>query len=276
MGSAKRNVKSDAQKRIVEMLEKIAKNVSLWNVWQDFVVMSAIAISNAIPSNFRKNREEEYISMAKKYSKEELEMFSSVFYEVVCELDRNPNQDLLGDMFMALELGNHWKGQFFTPYQICELTAELSYSEAIKKDVDEHGWASVNDPACGAGALLIAYANQCRKCGINYQTSILFVAQDIDFLAGCMCYIQLSLLGCPGYVVIGDTLLNPAQSLDKRGLIPMDTQNVWYTPMYCAEIWQSRCIWNFIAEGGAFGDTIRNTVGKNHDGSGKKAGLANI
>ena len=61
----------------------------------------------------------------------------------------------------------------------------------------KQGWISVSDPACGAGALLIAFANECRRQHINYQTSVLFVAQDIDFLAGCMCYIQLSLLGCP-------------------------------------------------------------------------------
>src|SRR5699024_11833427 len=66
------------------------------------------------------------------------------------------------------------------------------------------------DPACGAGALLVAFANECLRQKVNYQTSVLFVAQDIDFTVGLMCYIQLSLLGCAGYVVIGDTLVRPS------------------------------------------------------------------
>ena len=99
---------------------------------------------------------------------------------------------------------------------------------------------TATDPACGAGALLIAFANECRRKSINYQTSVLFVAQDIDFLAGCMCYIQLSLMGCAGYVVIDDSIKNPALCYDKNGLIPKDESNVWYTPMYFRDIWELR------------------------------------
>ena len=104
---------------------------------------------------------------------------------------------------------------------------------------------AVNDPACGAGALLIAFANECRRPGndINFQTSVLFVAQDIDFLAGMMCYIQLSLMGCPGYVVIDDSISHPITGIDPRGLIPRDGPNVWYTPMYFRDVWHWRRLW---------------------------------
>ena len=115
----------------------------------------------------------------------------------------------------------------------------------VKEQITKQGWISVSDPACGAGALLIAFANECRCPGndINYQTSVLFVAQDIDFLAGCMCYIQMSRLGCPGYVVIGDSIVSPCTSYDCQGLIPKDGPNIWYTPMYYRDIWQMRrCI----------------------------------
>lgn len=41
-------------------------------------------------------------------------------------LEENPEQDFLGSMFMRLELGNHWKGQFFTPYSVCKVMAEMN------------------------------------------------------------------------------------------------------------------------------------------------------
>ena len=139
---------------------------------------------------------------------------------------------------MAFELGNNQNGQFFTPYCICCAMAKMQSD--VPDRVKEKGWISCNDPACGAGALLVAFANECRIMGVNYQKSVLFVAQDVDFVTACMCYVQLSLLGCPGYVVVGNTLCNPGTCIDKRGLIPAPGQNVWYTPMYFTKIWQTR------------------------------------
>ena len=146
---------------------------------------------------------------------------------------------------MALGLSNEWKGQFFTPYSVCRAMSGMTYGDDLKVRIEQRGWVAVNDPACGAGALLIAFANECRRPGndINFQTSVLFVAQDIDFLAGMMCYIQLSLMGCPGYVVIDDSISHPITGVDPRGLIPRDGPNVWYTPMYFRTEWHWRRIW---------------------------------
>lgn len=88
----------------------------------------------------------------------------------------------------------------------------------------------------------MAFANQCRAHDINFQTQCLFVAQDIDFTVGCMCYIAMSLMGCPGYVVNGDTLCNPNTTRDRHGLLPVDDSGrIWYTPMFMtSELWVGR------------------------------------
>ncbi len=243
MGNAVRRVRGESQKNIVRLIDSLCGKYSRWEIWQDFIAISAIAIANAIGGPHRDSREETYMASAGKYSEKEMAAFSQMLVEVVAEIDRNPDQDFLGKLFMALELGNEWKGQFFTPYDVCRAMSALTYGEDIPEKIKSRGWVSVSDPACGAGALLIAFANECRRKDINYQTSVLFVAQDIDFLAGCMCYIQLSLLGCPGYVVIDDTIVHPATSLDPRGLIPRDGPNIWYTPMYFRDVWHWRRIW---------------------------------
>jgi len=111
------------------------------------------------------------------------------------------------------------------------MSAVTTPAEEFQQKIGDRGWVAVCDPTCGAGALLVAFANECRKKEINYQTDVLFVAQDIDYIVGMMCYLQMSLLGMPGYVVIGDTLASPSTSYDKRGLIPVDKGNVWYTPL---------------------------------------------
>ena len=55
------------------------------------------------------------------------------------------------------------------------------------------------------------------------------MAQDIDHAAAMMCYIQLSLLGCPAVVIVGDTLAKPMLHPDN---------DVWYTPFYHLNRWR--------------------------------------
>ena len=184
MGSAARLVRGEQQKQIVKLIEGMAGRRSAWEIWQDFIVMSALAISNCVDREHRETREREYMKRAEQYTREELEQFPAMLALTVDALEENPDQDFLGDLFMCLGLGDQWKGQFFTPYCICKAMAKLNCKEQLEREIKEKGWISVNDPACGAGALLLAFANETRERGINYQEKVLFVGHDIDYLAG--------------------------------------------------------------------------------------------
>lgn len=240
MAKATIRTRNAHQSYIVKLLNGMTGRYSLWEIWQDFITMAAVSISNALQNPHSAEREEIYKRCASKYSVQELTTFAELFAEITQSMEENPDQDLLGELFMALGLGNEWAGQFFTPYSVCRAMAAMTIDENIKERIAKQDWVSVSDPACGAGALLIAYANECKAHNVNYQTTVLFVAQDIDMVAGLMCYIQLSLLGCPGYVVIQNTLTNPTTSRDSRGLLPHDNHNIWYTPFYNLPIWQGR------------------------------------
>lgn len=213
--------------------KKLMYRHQAWEVWRDFCTLAACSIANAVDKRHFEVREKLYLDTIKRYNKDEQQVFPALFAETVLELERNPDQDFLGKMFMQLELGNHWKGQFFTPYNICHLMAQLNL-DGQKEDLERKGWISVCDCCCGAGAMLIAFANVCRREKINYQQDVLFVAQDIDPTAAYMCYIQLSLLGCPGYVKIGNALSEPLVAGEE------DQECVWCTPMYFSQVWHLR------------------------------------
>jgi len=89
-------------------------------------------------------------------------------------------------------------------------------------EIKEKGYITVGDCCCGAGGLLIAQANAAREQGVDYRWDILYVAQDIDLTSVLMCYIQMSLLHCAGYVIVGDSLRSD----------PPEQQDIWVTPMY--------------------------------------------
>lgn len=101
-----------------------------------------------------------------------MEAFTEMLALLVVALEDNPEQDFLGELYMCLGLGNDHSGQFFTPYHICEvMSAVTTPTEEFQQKIGDRGWVAVCDPTCGAGALLVAFANECRKKGINYQTN---------------------------------------------------------------------------------------------------------
>lgn len=223
----------------VKTFNKLMTSRAAWEIWADFVTFAAIAISNSVDKENAEKREEEYLNTASKYKSEEMQIFSTLFYIVVNAFENNPEQDFLGDLYMALELGNHWKGQFFTPYCVTKVMAATAM-DSLAGQVEEKGYITVNDCACGAGATLIAAANYARDTlkenNLNWQNHIMFTAQDIDAVTAKMCYIQLSLLGCAGFVKVGDTFMDPMREGD-------DNTKYWYTPMWFSEVWYFRRLW---------------------------------
>ncbi len=234
-----KTIRGQSQKAFVKIFDSICQWNSRWDRWNDMVTLFAIEISNAVDSTHRDERNERYAAVAKKYKPEEFERFAALFAEIVEEFERNPFQDFLGAMYMELEMGSSQNGQFFTPYNVCEMMAETAIDDEVLSKVEDHGWISVNDPTCGGGATLIAAAGSLYKRGINYQEKVLFIGQDLDQTVAMMCYIQLSLLGCAGYVHVGNTLSAP---LTGDTLTPNGNNNTWYTPMYFSNLWAGRII----------------------------------
>ena len=220
---------------IVKLFGKLTGARQLWELWEDTMIMFATMISNAVDKRFYDKREEMFKNVASKYSEKEIQIFLQIFAEIVNQLEAEPEQDFLGDLYMQLDLGSHWHGQFFTPYNVCkmmadfQLPAELSFEDAKA--------VTITDCACGGGALLIASAHSYRtkmaKIGLNAQDFVCLYAQDLSMVATLMCYIQISLQGYAGKIKIGDSLLHPMLDSDNGS-------DIWYTPMWFSDVWIQR------------------------------------
>jgi len=93
--------------------------------------------------------------------------------------------------------------------------------------------------------MLIAAAQSCYDEEVNYQRDVLFVAQDVDPVVARMCYIQLALLGCPGYVIIGNSFTQPMTGhplFPTTGKATPNTPDadIWYLPFFFTDIWHWR------------------------------------
>ena len=233
------------QSEFQKLFSTLCHTRSNWQVWSDFITISATAISNTFDREgpVHDGREKQYMELSGRYTKDEVDILARLLSIVVQALDDNPRQDFLGEVFQGLGLNSHWKGQFFTPYHMCEFMAEIALGN-VGAEIERKGWIGVNDPACGAGALLIAARNAMEKRGLP-SYGALYVAQDIDRTAALMCYIQLALLGCAGYVIIGDSLLHPTTGHPLRP-DPTPELDVWYLPMFYEQTWHYRRLWHSL------------------------------
>jgi len=231
---AKSGLRNEQARTMIDLFRTLEGRYSIWPLWCDFVTMMSCTLSLLDVANHEK-RNRLYKQTTEKYSEKELMVFQDLSDCLIAALEENPNQDFLGDLYMRMELGSNQGGQFFTPYNVALMMGKMNTGNPAA-EIAERGWITVNDCCCGAGSLLIAYANAVREQGVNYQEHILFVGQDIDFVATMMCYVQISLLGCPGYVVHGNTLTNPVTAN------PNPELDIWYTPLYFSDTWHYRRI----------------------------------
>ena len=167
------------------------------------------------------------------YTKEELNDFAGLLTRTVMALGEKPEQDFLGGLYMEHRLGNAKLGQDFTPYDASHIMTTIAFSG---KEIEQKGWISVSDFTCGSGVTLIAAASTLKAQGINYHDRVLFIGQDFDSCVAMMCYIQISLLGCAGYVTVGDSLAEPQTG----NALFAPQGNTWITPMYFKNTWHWR------------------------------------
>jgi len=239
--AAKQERITGTKRELLQIVRELGQSRQTWQVWADLMDAIACALSNAADPDRERaaEREKEYAECIKRLGGD-VDIVARAYATIVVGLEVNPDQDLLGQLYMELELGSHWHGQFFTPYSICQMMAQTTMDEElVKAQVSDHGYITVNDPACGAGATLVAAINRLNGLGIG-QGRYLVCGNDIDRVAAQMCYIQLSTLGAAGWVAITNTLSDPVTG---DPIMPAEKpgQEFWYTPMYYLNpIWVGR------------------------------------
>jgi len=213
-------------KEFISLYNKIGARRGYSEVWSDLMLVIACSISNTVDATQLEQRFKRAKNAADKYSDDEQKIFLQLMGIIRNELSENPDQDFLGDIYMELGLGKKSNAQFFTPYNVSKMMAMMSFGNPAE-EIKQRGMVTINDSCCGAGAMLIAAANICIEQGVDIGRDVLFVAQDIDPLVAMMCYIQLSMLRCAGYVLVGDSLRNE----------PVGPENTWLLPSLFRQDW---------------------------------------
>lgn len=206
----------------IKIFNSIAKHKHRYQVFSDFVTMSAIALNNGV--NRSESLESEYMEIVGKYSKDEAGKIAELFANLVILLDPEP-RDILGSLYMELELGNSNNGQFFTSPEVSLMLAQVTYGDELERF--DKPFITLSEPACGAGGMVLAFVKIMRDHNHNPAEKLWVQCTDIDRIAGLMCYLQLSLWHIPAEIIIGNTL-------------SMEIREVYYTPAHYLGNWDAR------------------------------------
>ncbi len=185
----------------IKTFNGIAHHKHRYEVFRDFILMSAISLHNAV--NPVDSLEAEYMEIVGHYSKEEAMNMARLLGLLVNLLEIEPI-DVLGQLYMELELGNQNTGQFFTPSSLSELMAQINYGDELK-DMKKP-FITLSEPACGAGGMVLAFVKVMIGHDNNPAEKLWVQCIDIDRVAAMMCYIQLSLWNVPAQIIVGNTL----------------------------------------------------------------------
>lgn len=215
MSKYKKGYKVDYLKEFILKIQNLDKAKHSRSIFKDFLILSTCTIAQPF---YRSDKiEQKYLSTVSTYNKEQANEFSQMLALLVNALEEK-YQDFLGQVYMQLNIGNIKTGQFFTPYSISKMMAQINWTESIEK-LKQNKLLTLSEPCCGSGGMAIAFAETMKEQGHNYQNQLFVEAIDIDELCFMMTYIQLSLFGIPARVLLGDALA-------------WNIQRVLYTPLY--------------------------------------------
>ncbi|MHA6896397.1 N-6 DNA methylase [Ralstonia pseudosolanacearum] len=214
------------QQALVELIEQCARRHRRHEVFRDFCELAALSISNGVDLLQYDAREARYLEIVKRYEREEVECFPRMLGCLVESLEGG-HKDALGQIFEALQLADHWKGQFFTPYEVSRMMAKMLLSGAAA-EIERKGFITLMEPAAGAGGMVIAAASALLDEGVNYQQTMHATLIDVDAAACHMAYVQMSLLHVPAIVIHGNAL------------VPDTVWGHWVTPAHVMGLWDVR------------------------------------
>jgi N-6 DNA Methylase len=197
---------AEHRKRFIKVFESLAHHRERQDVFADFLDMAVCAIrKKTVPSGPAADAlEEQYMAVVKRNAPDDVRKMPELLAITALAVQEG-GCDFLGQVVGDLELINGHMGQFFTPYDVSRMIAEMTLQDAGEL-IREKGFITVAEPASGAGGMVIAAADVIEKQGFDIGRHLYVDATDISPTCFKMTYLQVSLRSIPATIRRGNTL----------------------------------------------------------------------
>lgn len=202
-------MKDDLIKSIVKQLDHFKYGKGAIEVFRDCIEHLALNLALSCDVELESSLRERYKDIFAQYTEKDKELALVICYDIsnLLACFKNKYEDYLGELYMKIidEYSKPQLGQFFTPYHVSHLMAELNLDNIIDEK-SKKNLIRINEPCCGSGGMCVACIDVLNSKKINYLTNAIIYANDIDETCAYMTYLQLSFCGASAVVEQKDTI----------------------------------------------------------------------
>ena len=198
-------------RELIQRMERVDHSQTVQKTFDTFLEIFSLCLLLDTESKDRDKRIERLNELKRAAGPERYQEYEDLMVtaaELIAKNFRNgQNPDILGEIYMSIGCGNSRLGQYFTPFGIARMMAMMNLGPdggkevLAKKDV-----VTLNEPTCGSGIMVLAFAQLLMEKSIRYQEKLKVTAADLSATCARMAYIQMSILGIDAVVSRGDTL----------------------------------------------------------------------
>lgn len=214
----------------IKRLLELDRSKNAYEKFRDFCELAFCAYAKPIMLGLEGKEEAErlesrYMDIVATYrNKDTIRAYPEMLAWVIQGVNQR-GQDFLGSVASQAEFLDSRNGQFFTPYQISRLAAEMTMGD-VSEQIKEKGYITLQEPASGAGGMILAAADTMERQGFNPSEHLLVHATDISPMCFHMTYLQLTFRNIPAQVVHGNTLsLEVFQSVWTSAALPFSQKH---------------------------------------------------
>jgi hypothetical protein len=188
----------DLSTEFTRLFNRLAPHHHRHTVLADFAELAYCAIRQQTlpPGPESEATEERYMTIVAKHKPDDIREMPKLLAWTQMAVAEG-GCDFLGSIAQKLELADARSGQFFTPYDVSRLLAEMTITD---EPVPKRGFHTLMEPACGAGGMVIAAADVMVARGVDIETQLFAEAWDVSSLCYHMAYIQIAARGIPAFV----------------------------------------------------------------------------
>lgn len=196
----------DCVKAFIKRITALDREKSSYDTFRDFCEMAfcAYAKTTAPTPERAQELEDRYMQIVSTYRDQDTVRAYPELLGLAASAIRQ-GCDFLGSVATEMEVLNAQIGQFFTPYEVARFMAMMSLEDAATL-IGQNGFLTLQEPASGAGGMVLATAQALQDNGFDPGLHMLVNAIDVSPLCFHMTFLQLSLRGIPALVEHGNTL----------------------------------------------------------------------
>jgi type I restriction-modification system DNA methylase subunit len=194
-------------KDFIKIMGELDRSKHQGEIFNDFCELAFCALAKAAcPFDDQRDKlEAQYMGVVGRYrNKDDIRRMPELMGLALNELSIG-GCDFLGQVAGEMGVLNDKLGQFFTPYEVSRLMADITLT-GIEDKIQENGFVTVQEPAAGAGGMLIAVADKIESLGFDLETALWIEATELSRATFHMCYIQCAGRGLAGRIINGNSL----------------------------------------------------------------------